>query len=254
MVMSNEFKGADLQGAARKATAAYRLERGRPPCRNNGEDFTFFRRLCYTLKSLLTSKSGKFDFAHQASLGRTLFLGEGNFSFSLCIAKMLGDVSNNLVSTIFEHENELPPNAIENRDKLLSLGIQVYYEVDATKLESTFSGVERFDTIIFQFPNVASRDPIEGRNPNFVLLRNFLKSAAHHLTSEGIILISAVDSAHYRGALQPTEAARSSSFKEPICHDFHPSDYPGYTHVMTHQEGDALRGHDEFCTWVFERE
>lgn len=111
----------------------------------------------------------------------------------------------------------------------------------------------KFDTIIFQFPHAGSREPIRGHNPNFVLVRDFLKSASAQLVYGGKVLITAVDSPYYRGAFQFEEAAKLAGFKEAETYPFDPSDFPGYVHTMAHEDGDALSHHDDFSTWVFRK-
>lgn len=111
----------------------------------------------------------------------------------------------------------------------------------------------RFDSIVFQFPHVGSREPVEEHNPNFILVRDFLRSAAAQLAPGGQVLISAVDSPHYEGAFQFDDAAEIAGFLPPEVYPFDPSAFPGYTHTMTHEEGDALDNHDAFGTWIFKR-
>ena len=68
--------------------------------------------------------------------------------------------------------------------RLNKLGATVLHGVDARRLEERFP-VTRFKLVVFQFPNVASRSPLHGRNPNHVLIRRFLRSARHMLASNG---------------------------------------------------------------------
>jgi hypothetical protein len=137
-----------------------------------------------------------------------------------------------------------------NAQKLLKIGCQVKTSVDATQLSDTI-GNRRFRTIIFQFPNVASRDPRYGQNPNHVLVTRFLKSAQDHLKSGGLVVISTVDSPFYEGAFKMDEAARKSGFAAPAIYTFAPNDYPGYTHQNTANEESAADGHTAFATFVF---
>jgi alkylated DNA repair dioxygenase AlkB len=75
--------------------------------------------------------------------------------------------------------------------------------VDATRLSDTI-GKRHFRTIIFQFPNGASRDPRYGQKPNHVLVARFLKSARNHLKPSGLVIVSTVDSPFYEGAFKWT--------------------------------------------------
>lgn len=141
-------------------------------------------------------------------------------------------------------------DAIENNAKLRAVGATVLHGVDATKIHLAI-GNRAFDHIIFQFPYAGSREPIDGHNPNFILVRNFLKSAIHKLKRSSTVLISVVNTPHYHGAFQFEEAASIARFQRPEIYKFAPSDFPGYHHTMTHQDGDALSNHDAFATWLF---
>ena len=198
----------------------------------------------------LLYKSSGFDFVNEIIRGRTLFVGEGNLSFTLSIANTPLITPNRLIATTFESETELSEEAKENADKLHKMGATVIYGVDATKLSTTF-GSWLFDNIIFQFPNVGSREAVENHNPNFILLRDFLKSAISQLYRTGKVIVSTIDNPHYRGAFQFEEAARIAGFKSPEIYPFDPFAFSGYEHTMTHQTGSAIDKHDKFSTWVF---
>lgn len=201
----------------------------------------------------LLRKTAKFDFVGQVAKGKTLLVGEGNLSFALSLARKQRINPANLTATTFERANEFEPETKANAEKLRLLGATVLHGVDAADIADTFSG-RRFETIAFQFPHVGSREPVEGHNPNFILIRDFLENAARLLAHSGAVLISAVDSPHYRGAFQFDEAAEETGFAEPATYPFEPDDFQGYVHTMTHQSGSALDNHDDFSTWVFRLE
>ena len=118
--------------------------------------------------------------------------------------------------------------------------------VDATNLSEWF-GRRRFDLIVFQFPNVGSREPRYGRNPNHILVRRFLKSAAAHLSAQGQVAITVVNSSHYDGAFDMDGAAERSEFALPVAHPFRFADY-----VKTKDDGiGAVDESDECVTYVF---
>lgn len=94
---------------------------------------------------------------------------------------------------------------------------------------------------------------MQGHNPNFILVRDFLKSAALQLRIGGKVLITAVDSPHYQGAFQFDEAAKIAGFSPPESYSFDPDAFPEYEHTMTHQSGSALDEHQRFRTWVFRK-
>lgn len=71
------------------------------------------------------------------------------------------------------------------------------------------------------------------------------------MNPKGQVLISAVNNPHYRGTFQFEEAAKAAGYQPPKSYPFYPSAFPGYTHTMTNEEGEALSNHDTFATWVF---
>lgn len=157
----------------------------------------------YVLKKLqednVINKSEKtFNFINAVANGRTLFIGEGNFSFCLSIAKQIRNPYN-IVATTNEAQSEFLDLTKQNINSLQKLGVNVFCKTDATAIHKDFAG-QTFDNIIFQFPHTGSREPIEGRNPNFILLRDFLKSAKPLLSYGGKVIVSIVDSPYYQGA------------------------------------------------------
>jgi 25S rRNA (uracil2634-N3)-methyltransferase len=150
-----------------------------------------------------------------------------------------------LVST-----RRLPPTAGWNASQLARIGAKVLNGIGATRLQTHF-GATKFRAIIFNFPNVPSRTPIYGHNPNHVLVRNFLRSAAGQLVRGGIVVMTVVDSAFYAGAFGLPAAARFAGFGEPEIHNFKPSRFPGYLHANTLGGQSALMNYRAFSTWVF---
>lgn len=200
----------------------------------------------------LLHKTSGFDFVSAIAGGRILLVGEGNLSFALSLAKNPKIAASQLIATTFEKRTELSDEAIVNTVTLRALGITVLHGVDATSLRKTL-GSWLFDSIVFQFPHVGSREPIEEHNPNFILARDFLVSASAQLQRSGQVLITVVDTPHYRGAFQFDEASDIAGFQPPESYPFDPNAFPEYEHTMTHQSGSALDDHDKFSTWVFRK-
>lgn len=198
----------------------------------------------------LNKTTQKFNFAARARLGNALFVGEGNFSFALALARLKGVSPSSLLATAHEDETDLCDTAYDNAAKLVKLGVQVKTGVDAACLSKTI-GQHRFRTIIFQFPNVASREALYGQNPNHVLVTRFLKSSRAHLKSGGLVVISTVDGPFYEGAFKMDDAAKKAGFAEPDIYTFNPKDYPAYSHQNTADEESAINEHAAFATFVF---
>jgi hypothetical protein len=83
------------------------------------------------------------------------------------------------------------------------------------------------------------------------LVRKFLRSAKNCLKQHGKIMITAVDSPHYEGAVQFEEAADFAGLTLPESYPFDPSLFSGYAHTNTNDDDSALDEHAKFMTWVF---
>ncbi|MBI1326295.1 MAG: DUF2431 domain-containing protein [Alphaproteobacteria bacterium] len=184
------------------------------------------------------------------NLGDCLLVGEGNLSFARSLTDKPKTGVTGMVASTYETGNAVSDEASKNAKHLKQKGIAVLYGIDARKLEQKLKGI-KFDTIIFQFPNVGSRDPKYGHNPNHILLRGFLKSAASYLKPDGRILVTTVNSPHYEGAFQVTEAAEFAGYKQPVSYSFDPDDFTGYVHTNTNDDDSALDNHAKFITWEF---
>jgi len=184
------------------------------------------------------------------NLGNVLLVGEGNLSFARNLLNKPMISIESAIATTFEAQRNLSDETLRNTSLLRCCGVRVIHRVDATRLDQNFKGAE-FDTIIFQFPNVGSRDAKYGRNPNHVMIRKFLRSAATILKPSGKILISAVGSPHYQGAFQFDDAAAFAGYETPEAYPFDPSLFPGYSHTNTNDDESALDNHSRFATWIF---
>jgi len=191
-----------------------------------------------------------FDLITQIASGRCLLVGEGNLSFTRSLLNFQRVSASKIVATTFERLNSLSEDAITNAKFLSAKGVIVLNGVNARKLGVAI-GSNKFSTIIFQFPHTGRRHPVEGKNPNYVLVRDFLNSARSHLIQNARVCISAVDNPHYQGAFQFEKAAASAGYYPPSIHSFAPKRFQGYSHIMTHEDGSALGGHRKFKTWVF---
>jgi len=184
--------------------------------------------------SVLFKSLKKYDFISRISSGTTLFVGEGNLSFAYAIAQEIPCL-HPIVASTYEEYDDLSLAGKQNAGLLKRLGIQVLHGINATTLQHYF-GSASFDTIIFQFPNAGSREPVEGHNPNYILVRDFLLSASQVLRDSGSVVITTVDSDYYNNIFKFQELATQTPFQQPIQYVFDPDDYPDYEHTMTHME------------------
>ncbi|KAK4275265.1 hypothetical protein QN277_018379 [Acacia crassicarpa] len=93
---------------------------------------------------------------HYSSKHKILLVGEGDFSFSLCLAKAFGSASN-MVATSLDSKGTLTrkySRALNNLNELENLGCTILHEVDAhTMSKHVFLKDKLFDRIVFNFPH-----------------------------------------------------------------------------------------------------
>ena len=215
------------------------------PTRNQGA-------LEKNLVRLLSPGKKQFDFVAAISRGQTLLVGEGNLSFTRSLVKKNRINPGRLTATTHEAVKNLMDGSKVNAAHLERLGVNVMHGVNATELSRAVPN-KRFDNIVFQFPHTCNRIPILGRNPNFVLVRDFLKNAMSRLAIGGAVYITAVESPHYRGAFQFEEAAKIARFSKINTYPFDPETFPDYSHTMTNNSISGINNHHAFSTWVFQR-
>ncbi|CAN1853662.1 Uncharacterized protein At4g26485 [Linum perenne] len=128
---------------------------------------------------------------HYCSSHRILLVGEGDFSFSSCLAMAFGSASN-ITATSLNSKEFLRKNytkAMENIDQLKTRGSVVIHGVDATKMakHGSLKG-KKFDRIIFNFPHggFSSKESAEEQiQRHQKLLRQFFKNAKKMIKEDG---------------------------------------------------------------------
>ena len=124
-----------------------------------------------------------------------LTVGDGDFSFSLAIARILPGAE--VVATSYESRETLVsvyPSVVSTLAELESLGAKVYFRVDGTQLATTLPCQSSFHRIVWNFPCEAVSKGRDGQNEemerNKVLVRDFVASARHLLLRQGQIHIN----------------------------------------------------------------
>lgn len=206
------------------------------------------KELIINLKSLL-----KFDFVSMIEKDKCLFIGEGNLSFSACLAKQSSAIED-CISTTYESFHNLPNNTLRNICYLIQAGAKVLHNVDATKLTNHFPN-QIFDSIIFQFPHSGMQENGKNSHPNFTLLGGFLKESGNLISNHGKIIITIVDNAFYHAIFRIHEAATLGGLDVVKKYIFDLEDYPTYKHVNTnnHNQESALESHEKFVTYIFKK-
>ncbi|KAL3643256.1 hypothetical protein CASFOL_014071 [Castilleja foliolosa] len=165
---------------------------------------------------------------------RILLVGEGDFSFSTCLARAFGWAPN-MVATSLNSEEFLVKNYENALPNLVELGIRkckVIHGIDATVMAShefLGSGI-KFDRIIFNFPFAGffsnlSSDATLRRHRRLVSL--FLKNAKEMVSENGEIHIShKTNGVHAEWKLESIASSHGLMLKEAV--DFKLHHYPGY--------------------------
>ncbi|KAK1373351.1 heavy metal-associated isoprenylated plant protein 41 [Heracleum sosnowskyi] len=106
---------------------------------------------------------------YYSSLHEILLVGEGDFSFSTCLAQSFGSASNIVASSLDSYDDVIKKykNGKSNLSILDKLGASHLHEVDATKMKfhSNLS-IRKFDQIIFNFPHAG----FYGKEDNSLLI------------------------------------------------------------------------------------
>ncbi|XP_038696878.1 uncharacterized protein At4g26485-like isoform X1 [Tripterygium wilfordii] len=171
---------------------------------------------------------------HYSSKHRILLVGEGDFSFSLCLAREFGSALNMVASSLDSQENitNKYSNGVENVRELEERGCLVLYGVDAKQMgRHYFLKTQRFDRIVYNFPHVgflfreASYCQIQ---LNKRLIKGFLKNAKVLLRENtGEIHISHKEGDPYN----KWDLVKKAEKIGLVLHEavpFNKDDYPGY--------------------------
>ncbi|KAI3881375.1 hypothetical protein MKX03_028832 [Papaver bracteatum] len=170
---------------------------------------------------------------HYSSSHEILLVGEGDFSFSNCLAKTFG-CAKHMVATSLDDEVLLGlcySNANRNIDELKCLGCNVMHNIDATTMaqDSTLSQ-RTFHRIVFNFPYASvkkrgSRSAQLSKHKNLVKL--FFENAKKLLAVNGEIHVThKTNSFHIEWDLHGLASLSSLRLIDVV--GFKKTDYPGY--------------------------
>ncbi|RAL37808.1 hypothetical protein DM860_000502 [Cuscuta australis] len=184
---------------------------------------------------------------HYSSLHQILLVGDGDLSFSLCLAMAFGSASNIVSSTLdsFDQVTKKYKNAKSNIEKLVDLGATILHGVDAIKMKlHTDLRMRKFDRIIFNFPHAGfhgKEDATRLIQMHRKLVSGFFHSASGMLRPDGEIHVNHKTTAPFCH-WDLTGLASNSSLVLFECVDFRITDYPGYNN----KRGDGPRCDDPF--------
>lgn len=210
------------------------------------------RRQFFNEETSLVKKRTPFEFGLTACKGRTLFVGEGNFSFSSSLVEQFPKSASNIYATSLAKLNDVPDGVLDTSRALTKAGAVVVFNVDGTKLDRNFPS-RFFSTIVFQFPNAGSRASSNGFTASHQLVCAFLRSAETVLAINGKIAITIVDTNYYHGVFDLKRAADLAGFIVESAHPFYRSHFAGYQHSNTGVTASALQAYRSCTTYVFAR-
>ncbi|KAJ7964659.1 DUF2431 domain-containing protein [Quillaja saponaria] len=187
---------------------------------------------------------------HYTSSQKILLVGEGDFSFSACLARAF-DSANNMVATSLHSKDTLYDkhwSCESHLEELERKGCLVLHEVDVYVMDRhpTLKKM-KFDVIIFNFPHAGHFSCFTEKDTELIemhreLLRAFFKSASKMLTDVGEVHVAHRDDyPYYEWKLENLAASTANLIlKEKVL--FCKKDYPGY-----HNK----RGSDIKCNQTF---
>ncbi|KAL9455186.1 hypothetical protein AB3S75_010572 [Citrus x aurantiifolia] len=184
---------------------------------------------------------------HYSSNHQILLVGEGDFSFSLCLALAFGSASNICASSLDSYDDVIQKykRAKSNLDNLKKLGACILHGVDATTMElHPDLRTRKFDRIIFNFPHAG----FYGKEDNHLviemhrsLVRDFFRNSSGMLRDGGEVHVSHKTTVPFSN-WNIKELAIGSSLSLIWCSEFKIEDYPTYNN----KRGDGPRCDEPF--------
>ncbi|KAI4296078.1 hypothetical protein L6164_036067 [Bauhinia variegata] len=177
---------------------------------------------------------------HYSSRHRILLVGEGDFSFSLCLARSFGS-AHNLVATSLDSQEDIAKkysNGISNVRELEEMGCLVLFGVDAKVMSGHFFlKTQRFDRIVYNFPHVGflyKEDSYCQIQLNKALVTGFLSNAKALLRKEG----GEIHVTHKEGdPYNKWDLVKKAEKTGLVLHQvvpFFKHEYPGYDNKRAH--------------------
>ncbi|KAJ9687076.1 hypothetical protein PVL29_015793 [Vitis rotundifolia] len=172
---------------------------------------------------------------HYSSSQKIVFVGEGDFSFSACLARQFGSAVN-MVATSLDPEEMVYTkhwSCETHLEELKRFGCLVLHEVDVKEMSRhpTLTHME-FDVIVFNFPHAGHFPWLCERNVQLIkmhreLLKAFFESASEMLSSGGEVHVTHRDDFPYnRWKVEKLAKGAGLYLKEKV--EFQKEDYPGY--------------------------
>ncbi|KDO51015.1 hypothetical protein CISIN_1g041136mg, partial [Citrus sinensis] len=173
--------------------------------------------------------------SHYTNNQRILLVGEGDFSFSDCLARAFGSATN-MVASSLDSERTLKTKHWTSQAHLQSLwsrGCLVLHGVNVHTMDRhpTLSQM-KFDVIIFNFPHAGHSPPLSEQDTNLIkrhknLLEAFLKNGREMLGEGGEVHVTLRDDHPYnQWNVMGLADKLGLVLKEKV--EFLKQDFPGY--------------------------
>ncbi|BFG25855.1 hypothetical protein CerSpe_121290 [Prunus speciosa] len=172
---------------------------------------------------------------HYSSAQEILLVGEGDFSFSACLARAFGSAPK-IVATSLESQGSLRAkhrSCLSHLSELKRRGCLVLHDVDVYEIDlHPALQWRKFDVIIFNFPHAGHFPWLRERNLQLIqmhknLLKAFFKNARGMLMEGGEVHVATRDDYPYnRWNVEELAEEAGLVLMEKVW--FKKSDYPGY--------------------------
>ncbi|KAD0507647.1 hypothetical protein E3N88_44152 [Mikania micrantha] len=211
---------------------------------------------------------------------KILLVGEGDFSFSACLARAFRTAENIVATSYLKRKSLLKKHrtSIPHLEELESLGCKLLYKVDVYKMHThPILKNRKFDIIIYNFPHAGHYDDLCERDPELIepmlelvvvplcmielvstcmldrmhkeLVEAYFKSASKMLTAGGEVHLRHRDDPPYNRWNVVFLASKAGlTLKEKV--DFYKSDYPGY-HNKRGGDINANKAFPIVCAYTF---
>ncbi|KAI3969543.1 hypothetical protein MKX01_020104 [Papaver californicum] len=188
---------------------------------------------------------------HYSSSHKILLVGEGDFSFSACLARAFGSASN-MVATSLDSEatlcTRLPSSELSIKD-LQRMGCLVLHNVDVNFMASSsfypLLACMKLDRIVYNFPHAGHFKMSETHHSVIQrhkdLLSGFFKSSTKMLKLDGEVHVAHRDDHPYK-AWEIEELANEAGLILIATVDFCSSQYMGYNN----KRGGSVRSNGSF--------
>ncbi|KAL8264452.1 hypothetical protein R6Q59_022582 [Mikania micrantha] len=188
---------------------------------------------------------------------KILLVGEGDFSFSACLARAFRTAENIVATSYLKKELLVRDHwtCIPHLLELERLGCLLLYEIDVYRMHTHHILKNmKFDIIIYNFPHAGHFVHLREHDPVLIemhkeLVETYFKNASKMLTSGGEVHLRHRDDPPYdRWNVVLLAAKAGLTLKEKV--DFNQNDYPGYCN----KRGGDINTNDTFpiiCAYTY---